>query len=73
MKLAVYIATTQDANGNPRRGWIIYTSTGVGVDFVDEGYDAAGLRKKYGGIGITDRIQVAVKEYNYWKRHFKNG
>ena len=37
---AVYIGTTNDTNGNPRRGWIVHEpgNDGAGVRWVEEGY-----------------------------------
>lgn len=37
--LAIYIGTTNDTNGNPRRGWYVHKlGTDEPVTFIDEGY-----------------------------------
>ena len=38
--LAIYIGTTNDTNGNPRRGWYVYDlrPDGAPVSWVEEGY-----------------------------------
>lgn len=45
--LAQYVTTKNDVNGNPRRGWIVYTSNGENlIAFVLEGYKGkAALRE----------------------------
>ena len=35
---AVKINAGNDRNGNPRRGWLVYTRDGVSLGFADEGY-----------------------------------
>ena len=66
--LAVYIGTTHDGNGNPRRGWMIVDDTGRTVDFIDEGYQGTyALTSKYPGIASTERLTVVTSEYNSLK------
>ena len=38
---AVYIGTTNDTNGNPRRGWLVHEpgNDSAGVRWVEEGYN----------------------------------
>lgn len=36
--VAMKINAGHDRNGNPRRGWLVYTSSGEYRGFVDEGY-----------------------------------
>lgn len=36
--VAVRVTCTNDANGNPRRGWQVYHNCGRYLGFVDEGY-----------------------------------
>lgn len=40
--IAVKINAKNDANGNPRRGWIMYEANGRIAGFVDEGYQGRG-------------------------------
>ena len=72
---AVYIATKNDTNGNPRRGWIIYGADGAAEAFVDEGYDGTEALWRYSReyqlgahIPATDRINVPPSEYNRWAK-----
>jgi hypothetical protein len=69
--IAVYIATKNDTNGNPRRGWIIFNATGDVAGFVDEGYlgTAALAEAGWGTVPRTaQRITVTPGEYLGWKR-----
>lgn len=36
--MAIKIRADNDRNGNPRRGWLIYTREGDFLGFIDEGY-----------------------------------
>jgi hypothetical protein len=60
--MLVRIATTNDASGNPRRGWLSVTSAGQPLRWIEEGYLGTGAIK---GIddGETMTIQVQPKEY----------
>jgi len=69
--LAVYIATTNDTNGNPRRGWIVFGERGSVKGFVDEGYlgSAALAEAGWGSIERTaQRINVTPGEFRAWKK-----
>lgn len=43
---AVKINAGNDANGNPRRGWLLYSSDGYLEGFVDEGYSGQGALRE---------------------------
>ena len=63
--LAIHIATENDTNGNPRRGWFIADDNGDFVDFVDEGYMGTGaLEAGYGDI-VRTSAKIAVKPSVY--------
>lgn len=64
-KIAIYICTDNDSNGNPRRAWAITdTITGEVVDLVVEGFRGrAALDIKYPGIVSTGRFNVTKQEY----------
>lgn len=68
----IYIASQNDRNGNPRRGWIHCTWDGDFIEFIDEGYEGKSAIEhlvKYGIKQINPyRIQVAPSEYNRWKK-----
>lgn len=56
------IATTNDTNGNPRRGWLSVTAAGQPLRWIEEGYLGSAA---IAGIddGETVTIQVQPKEY----------
>ena len=56
--LAVHIASENDTNGNPRRGWFITDDHGDFVDFVDEGYMGNGALTE---AGYPDFVQTSAK------------
>jgi len=39
---AMKIEANNDANGNPRRGWLVYDANGIFQGFADEGYRGSG-------------------------------
>lgn len=75
MHIAVKISATNDRNGNPRRGWLVYQVTeqakriGEGADsdlvgFVDEGYAGIGaLRRAYPRVHVISEVSVTPAEY----------
>lgn len=71
-KIAVYVGTTNDVNGNPRRGWVIVGAyTGDTLDFVNEGYNGtAELRSTYPGIIETGRLDITVRQYNALRKEY---
>lgn len=52
------VVTTNDTNGNPRRGWIIYADNGAQLAFVAEGYH--GERKLREVSGLADITEGTV-------------
>lgn len=60
------IRTTNDVNGNPRRLWIGYRSTGAVMSVVDEGY---GGRPWPNAIELMP-VDVGPGEYRTIKREF---
>ena len=56
--LAIRIATENDANGNPRRGWFIADDHGDIVDYVDEGYMGTGALAE---AGYPDSVRTSAK------------
>jgi hypothetical protein len=56
--LAIHIATENDTNGNPRRGWLIADDHGNFVDFVDEGYMGIGALTE---AGYPDIVRTSAK------------
>ena len=65
--MLIYIATTNDTNGNPRRGWIrTNCSTGKALEWVEEGYEGHGAIRAYDD-GETMKITVAPAEFKRLK------
>ena len=64
--MLIYIATENDRNGNPRRGWIRTTSDGQAVEWIEEGYEGRGAIR---GIqeGETMKIHLTPAEYKRLK------
>lgn len=49
---AVKIETTNDRNGNPRRGWFVYASPGACLAFVEEGQEGQlALTRRFPAFG----------------------
>lgn len=48
---ALYMRTTNDRNGNPRRGWLVSDADGTVQGFADEGY---------AGTGSLDRAALTL-------------
>ena len=66
---AIYISAGHDRNGNPKRGWIIASSDGSFIDFVDEGFEGyAALKLKYPNITTTEGIEVVNSSYSDAKK-----
>ena len=64
--LAVHIASENDTNGNPRRGWFIADDHGDYVDFVDEGYMGSGALAEAGYPDIPrTSAKISVKPSVY--------
>ena len=62
--MAIKIRTDNDTNGNPRRGWLIYTKEGEFLGFIDEGY---GGRKALTSLfpNAVDLASIPVKPTTY--------
>ena len=65
--MLIYIGTTNDTSGNPRRGWIATTSAGQPLSWIEEGYLGRGAIEGYDD-GETMKITVAPAEFKRLKR-----
>jgi len=66
--MLIYIATTNDTNGNPRRGWIrTNCSTGQPLEWIEEGYEGHGAIRAYDD-GESMKITVAPSEFKRLKK-----
>jgi hypothetical protein len=64
--MLIYIATTNDTNGNPRRGWIRTTSAGQPLGWIEEGYEGHGAIRGYDD-GESMKINVQPAEFKRLK------
>ncbi len=65
--MLIYIGTTNDTSGNPRRGWIRTTSAGQVLGWIEEGYEGRGAIAGYDD-GESVKITVAPAEFKRLKR-----
>jgi len=65
--MLIYIATTNDANGNPRRGWMRTTSAGQPLGWIEEGYLGRGAIAGYDD-GESVKITVQPTEFKRLRR-----
>lgn len=62
---AIKIVAPADNRGNPRRGWKLFTDSGIFTAFVDEGFRGDKyLGHLFPGTVILDQIKVSATEYN---------
>jgi hypothetical protein len=64
--MLVKIATTNDTNGNPRRGWLRLTAGGQVLGWIEEGYLGRGAIEGYDDAE-SPTIYVSAKEYKRFK------
>jgi len=68
--IAQKINAGHNVNGNPRRGWIVYSREGYMIGFVDEGYKGRGaLTSLFTKATELREIDVVPKEY---RDHYKH-
>lgn len=60
--MLIKIATDNDSNGNPRRGWLCTTSAGQVLGWIEEGYEGRGAIEGYDD-GESPTIYVKPREY----------
>jgi hypothetical protein len=60
--MLIRIKTTNDTNGNPRRGWLRTTSAGQVLGWIEEGYEGEGAIRGYDD-GESVAIIVTPSEY----------
>ncbi|MFC4507040.1 MULTISPECIES: hypothetical protein [Streptomyces] len=74
-QFAIYIAASNDQNGNPRRGWLLHNApTGVPFRFVNEGYAGNEALREAGfnpdALPIVERIRVPAREYRRMRKEY---
>lgn len=63
--MAIKIRADNDRNGNPRRGWLVYTKEGEFLGFIDEGYSGRqALTSLFPNAVDLASIPVKPKTYN---------
>ncbi len=60
--MLIKIATDNDTNGNPRRGWLRTTASGQVLGWIEEGYLGRGAIDGYDD-GESPTIYVKPREY----------
>lgn len=65
--MLVYIGTTNDTSGNPRRGWMRTTAAGNPLGWIEEGYLGRGAIEGYDD-GETVKITVSPSEFKRIKK-----
>lgn len=65
--MLIYIATTNDVSGNPRRGWIRTTAAGKPLGWIEEGYEGHGAIRGYDD-GESMKITVQPAEFKRLKK-----
>lgn len=71
MHVAIKISTTNDTNGNPRRGWLVFTLRGRSelVAFVDDAYRGQrALTNAYPDAEVIAELDVIPRVYRDAKR-----
>ena len=65
--MLVRIATINDTNGNPRRGWLRTNASGQVLGWIEEGYLGRSAIDGYDD-GETPTISVKPSEYKRFKK-----
>ena len=64
----IYLCTSNDVSGNPRRAWFLLNDIGVPTEVYEEGFTGCNVvPAKYRDARLaTPRINVGVQEYSSW-------
>ena len=65
-----HLTANNDANGNPRRVWAVYSRTGGILDVIDEGY--SGFPSKYRDLPQLPTVSIDGAEYREWMHREEN-
>lgn len=68
----LYLKSTNDINGNPRRGWLVVQPDVI--KFVDEGYAGPHALREAGfdlTIPWAAEIKISASEYRRMKREYR--
>ena len=65
--MLVRVQAKNDANGNPRRGWIQFSPSGDFIQFIDEGYQGRGAISHLIMEGEADTIAITIEPSEYRK------
>ena len=73
---ALYLCTTNDTSGNPRRGWVVFRG-GTPSAFVHEGYRGMDSLYRYFEShnevsGSWYRVEVSPSEFKKWVKKCKD-
>lgn len=67
--MVIKLNSTNDTNGNPRRGWLILGPAGDANRFIDEGSGPesdSSIERTYGPIKAV--IKISASQYRQFKR-----
>lgn len=66
--MLLHLGTTNDSNGNPRRGWAHFNDRGIITAFYEEGYHGYNaLPEELRELRLAaPHIEVAPREYRKW-------
>ena len=68
--MAVKIKAKNDSNGNPRRGWQVFTRDGKFLGFIDEGYGGRrALTSLFPNALELTVLDVIPAEYSYYNKN----
>lgn len=72
MKVAVKLKAQNDDNGNPRRGWLVYSLPDAEcLGWVEENYDGEdALKKEHPEAIVLCAVNVPVTEYEMAKEDY---
>jgi hypothetical protein len=71
-KIAIWLNAGNDANGNPRRLYVVVTTTGVVEGVYDEGYyGRQAVLEPHPGIEIVGQFMITPGQYRELKKQYK--
>lgn len=66
--MLIKITTSNDINGNPRRGWLTTRNGGAILGWIEEGYQGRGAIDGYDDAEMGAEIKVTPQEFRRLKK-----
>lgn len=63
LEMLIKITTSNDTNGNPRRGWLTTRNGGAILGWIEEGYRGRGAIDGYDDAELGAEIKVTPREF----------